>query len=234
MANVNSLISLDAFTRRLLGKEGKDNDDYIRYMQIAADGIRDFNIHHFDVEVTKVVAVDAVNNTFDYPLDYVRYTMIGTPLNGRWWVYTRDDTMVPLEDDDGTTILSDLPNIAEFGSPIDLSSGGGDNRYYFTEDNENRRFQVGGFTPDIVVLKYISNGIDSAGSINIPDYATLALEAYVRWAISDYDGLPASTTIRLEHQYKERLRGMKAAQRPTLRDIIDTINAASSQLLRRG
>jgi hypothetical protein len=233
MANISRLISLDAFVRRVLAKEGKDNDDYIRYMQIACDGIREFNIHHFDIEVTKVVTVDTTTNTFPYPSDYVRYTMIGTPIDGRWWVYTRDDTMAPLEDDDSTTVQDSLPNVAEYKFATDLSSGGGHNRYYFREDIANSRFQIGGLTADVVVLKYISNGIDSAGSINIPGYARAALESYVRWNIADYDDHAESTTLRLERQYKEAVKRMKIAQRPTLQDLKDTIYAASSQLLRR-
>jgi hypothetical protein len=234
MANISSQIPLDAFVRRLLGKEEKTNDDYLRYMQIACEGLREFHIQQYDVEVTKVVTVNTTTNTFAYPSDYVRYVMIGTPIDGRWWYYTRAQNMVPLEDDDGVTIQDDLPNISDFEFPKDLSSGGGNNRYYFREDQKNQRFQVGGHTPDIVVLKYVSNGLDSSGDINIPDYSLLALEAYVRWTLADYDEAAASTIIRLERQYKDRVRSMRRAQRPTLQDIVDTINSTSSQLLRRG
>lgn len=234
MANISSLISLDAFTKRLLGKENKTNDDYLRYMQIACDGIREFSIQHYDIEVTKVVTVDATTNTFAYPSDYVRYVMIGTPIDGRWWYYTRDQQMVPLQDDDGVDIQTSLPNVADYAYPSDMSSGGGANLYYFREDQVNRRIQVGGFTPSVIVLKYVSNGLDSGGDINIPDYATLALEAYVRLTLADYDDQPESTIFRLQRQYDNRIRSMKRAQRPTLRDLIDTVNATTSQLLRRG
>ena len=233
MANISSQIAIDAFIRRLLAKEGKTDDFYMRYMQIALDGLRDMHIHHFNVEITKVVTVDTSTNTFAYPSDYVRYVMIGTVIDGRWWYYTKDDGMAPLEDDDGTAIQSSLPNLSEYEYPADLSQGGGTNKYYFREDEKNDRFQVAGFTADVVVLKYISNGIDSGGDILIPDYATLTLEAYVRWNLSDYDDRRESTTMRLERQYKERIKRMKMAQRPTLKDIRDTILAASSQLLRR-
>jgi len=223
MANISSLISLDAFVRRLLAKEGKDNDDYMRYMQIACDGIRDMHTHDFHIEVTKVVTVNAATNTFSFPTDFVRYTMIATPIDGRWWVYTRDDEMVPLEDDDGATIQATLPNIAEFGIIDSLGDAGGKNKYYFRPDYKNRRFQVGGYTPDIVILKYVTNGIDSAGTINIPDYALPVLEAYVRFNISDYDEIAESKILRLSQQYKDRRRLMRQAQRPALSDIRDVI-----------
>jgi hypothetical protein len=234
MANISSQIPLNAFVRRLLGKEGKTNDDYIRYLQIACDGLREFHIQHYDVEVTKVVTVDPNTNTFSFPSDYVRYVMIGTPIRGQWWYYTQKSKMVPLTDDDGTAIQSSLPNLTDTTDPTDFSSGGGYNDYYFREDVKNRRFQVSGFTPSVVVLKYVSNGLDSAGDINIPDYSTLALEAYVRWSIADYDGEAASTIHRLQMHYKERVKTMKRAQRPPLRDLLDAVNATSSQLLRRG
>lgn len=233
MANISSLISLDAFVRRLLGKENFTNDDYIRYMQIACDGLREFNEQHFDVEVTKVITVTTLTNTFSYPSDYVRYTMIGTPIDGRWWYYTRDHQMVPLNDDDGVAIQSSLPNVSDFQFPTDLSSGGGTNRYYFREDNKNRRFQVGGFTPDIIVLKYVSTGIDSTGDIQIPSYSTAALEAYVRLNVADYDDHAESTVSRLQKQYDNKVRSMRRVLRPTLEDLKDAVYATSSQLLSR-
>lgn len=230
MANISSTISLDAFVRRVLAKEGVDNDNYMRYMQIACDGIRDMHIHDFSIEATKIVTVNATTNTFSFPTDYVRYIAIATPIDGRWWVYTRDDAMVPLKDDDAGSVLTSLPNIAESGIVSSLGDAGGKNKYYFKPDYKNRRFQVGGYTPDIVVLKYISNGIDSAGDINIQDYAALALESYVRWSIADYDGIAESKILRLERQYKERRRKMREVHRPTIQDIRDVIYATSGAL----
>jgi len=232
MANISSLISLDAFTRRLLAKEGKDNDDYLRYMQIACDGLRDMHSHDFSVEVTKVVTVDTTTNTFSFPTDYVKYTWIATVIDGRWWLYTRDDNMAPLKDDDSVTIQSSFPNIAEYGTVSSLGEAGGKNKYYFREDRKNRRFQVGGYTADIVVLKYITNGLDSAGSINIPDYARSALEAYVRFNIADYDDHPESTINRLYQQYVIKRREMRQVLRPTLQEIKDSIYSSSGALLR--
>ena len=155
--------------------------------------------------------------------------MIGTPIDGRWWYYTREDGMVPMNDDDGTEILADAVNIAEYKTPSDLGSGGGYNRYVFSEDQANRRIQVGGFTPDIVILKYVTNGIDSAGTINIPMYVQPALEAYVRWHLAEYDNPALSRIDWLERRFTKARRKMRTAQRPTLRDLIDTINRGSGQ-----
>jgi hypothetical protein len=241
MANISSLISLDAFTRKLLAKEGKDNDDYMRYMQIACDGIRDMYIHDFQVIVTKVVTVDSTTNSFNYPTDYVRYKAIATPVDGRWWVYTRDDGMVPLSDDDTSTALgadnstaiqSTLPNLAEQFGAGNLGRAGGANNYLFREDKRNRLFQVSGLTPDIVVLMYVSNGLNSDGTINIPDYATLALEKYLRWALADYDEEAESKIFRKEQDYKRSRRKMRQVHRPSIQDISDAIYATSGALKR--
>lgn len=232
MAYISSLISLDAFVRRLLAKEGKDDDDYMRYMQIACDGIRDMHMHDFSVEVTKVVTVNSSTNTFSFPNDFVRYLWVATVIDGRWWKYTRDDDMVPLEDDDSVTIQSSLPNLADYNYSTSYGKAGGHNRYLFKPDYENRRFQVSGDTPDIVVLKYISNGIESTGAINIPDYATLALEGYVRWNLADYDGIAESKIFRLEQKYIKARRKMRAVRRPTIQDIKDTIYLSHGALRR--
>lgn len=241
MANISSLIPLDAFVRRLLAKEGEDNDNYLRYLQIACDGLRDMYIHDFHVEVTKVVTVDSTTNSFSYPSDYVRYTAIAMSIDGRWWVYTRDDAMVPLNDDDTSTALGvdnstaiqgSLPNIAELEPSQSLGRAGGRNDYYFREDRRNRLFQVGGSTPDIVVLKYVSNGLNSDGSIYLPDYATLAIEDYTRWSLADYDGEAESKILRKEAKYNKSRRKMRQVHRPTIQDLRDIIYKTSGALLR--
>jgi len=232
MANISGLISLDAFVRRLLGKEGKDNEDYIRYMQIACDGLRDMYIHDFEVEVTKVVSPNANTKRFSFPADYVRYTAIATPIDGEWWSYTKEDGMVPLTDDDGVTILSSLPNIADMNIAPSRSDGGGTNRFLFKEDRKNREFQVSGDTPDIVVLKYVTNGLDSGGDISIPDYVLPALEAYVRAEIADFDMIAESHVLRLKAQFKEKRRMMRSVHRPALQDLIDVLYKTSGALRR--
>lgn len=232
MANISSLISLDKFVRGLFVKTGEDNEQYLRVMQIACDGLRDMYIHDFEIQVTKKVTVDGTTNTFDYPTDYVRYTAIATPIDGRWWVYTRDDEMAPLKDDDDVAVQSSLPNIANYNVFESFGEAGGYNKYYFHEDAKNRRFQVGGYTPDTVVLKYVTNGLDSDGDINIPDYAKLALEDYVRWKIADYDEDAESHIVRLYNQYLLSRRKMRQVKRPTLQDLVDACYASSGALQR--
>lgn len=234
MANISSLIPLDAFVRRLLVKEGKDNDDYMRYMQIACAGLRDMHTHDFEVEVTKVVTVNASTNRFSFPSDFVKYKWIATPRDGRWWIYTKEQDLVPLTDDDDVpnTILTALPNIANTNIATSMSDGGGQNRYYFKPDYKNREFQVAGDTPTIVVLKYITNGLDSEGDINIPDYATLALEAYVRAEIADFDAIAESHVIRLKAQYEKKRKMMRKVHRPTLQELKDIIFETTGALRR--
>jgi hypothetical protein len=241
MANISGQISLDAFVRRLLAKEGEDNDNYMRYMQIACDAIRDMHIHDFHIEVTKVVTVDSSTNTFSFPTDYVRYVAIATPIDGRWWTYTREDGMVPLNDDDtsadadpsnSVAIQTGLPNISELEPVHSLGQAGGHNEYYFREDRRNRLFQVAGNTPDTVVLKYVTNGIDADGLILLPDYSTLAIEDYVRWKLKDYDQDAESHIARLYAQYKLSRRKMRQVNRPTIDDIKDAIYRTSGALRR--
>lgn len=232
MANISRNITLNNLTRRILAKEGKNNDDHFRYNQIICDALRHMHMHDFSVYVTKVVTVDTDTNTFSYPGDYVRYLAIATPIDGRWWVFTRDNGMVPLEDDDSTTIQDSLPNISNYEFYSSLGKAGGWNKYYFREDKANSRFQIGGYTPDLVVLKYVTNGIDAAGNINIPDYATYAIEDYVRWKIADYDREAQSEIARLWAQYRDSRRQMRQVFRPTLMEIRDTVYSSSGSLQR--
>ena len=100
------------------------------------------HIHDFNVEVTKVATVNATTNTFSFPTDFVRYVAIATVIDGRWWIYTRDDTMAPLNDDDSVSIQDSLINIANYEPFDSYGKAGGTNKYYFRPDYKNRRFQV--------------------------------------------------------------------------------------------
>lgn len=232
MANISSSISLEAFVTRLLAKEGRDNDEYWRYKQIACDALRNMHIHDFNIEATTVVTVNSDTNTFDFPRDFVRYVFIATEIDGRWWRYTKEEGMVPLEDDDNVEIQSSLINIADYEPFDSYGRAGGSNKYYFKPDYKNQRFQVGGYTPNVVVLKYISNGIDPAGDITLPDYSLLAIEDYVRWKISDYNREAQSEIMRLERQYTNSRREMRKVRRPTIDDIKDAMYASSGALMR--
>ena len=233
MANIDTQLSIDKFVRQLLFKEGKNNDDYLRYKQVVCDGLRHMHIHDFNVEVTKVVTVDSTTKTFDYPDDYVRYTSVSTVFQGRWWTYTRDDKLVPLEDDDSTTIQSSIPNVTQTDLGVSLSDGGGKNLYYFKPDEANRRMLVGGFDADIVVLRYISNGLNTSGDVYIPDYAILTLEDFVRWKMSIYDRDPMSTRETNKKDFKLSRSEMRKVLLPTLSEIYDMIYKSSGQGVKR-
>jgi hypothetical protein len=231
MANTSTLISIDKFVRGLLFKEGKTNDDYMRYLQITCDGIRDMHMHDFHIEVTKVVTVSSATNTFDYPADYIVYTSIATEHHGKWWLYTRNDGIVPLNDDTATpvAIQTTMQNVSLWDEPSTLSSGGGQNMYYFRPDDKNRRFIVSGFTPNVVVLRYISNGIDAAGDIFIPDQAKTTLENYLRWQLAEFNDEPLSRCQWKEGLYTASLKKMRLLNIPTVSEVYDIILESSGQ-----
>lgn len=233
MANRSSLITIDQLVRSLLFKEGKNNDDYLRYKQIVCDGLRNMHIHDFNVIATKVVSVDSTTKTFNYPDDYVRYESISTVSDGRWWTYTIDKRLVPLNDDTQTAIQSSMPNVATNAFADGLSDGGGYNHYYFKPDDKNRRMIVSGFDADVVVLRYVSNGLNTSGDVNVPDYAALALEAYVRWKISAYDKEPVYIRRENENDYKQARLEMRKVNLPTADEIYDSIYKTTGQGPRR-
>ena len=233
MANTSTQISIDKLVRQLLFKEGKNTDDYMRYKQVVCDGLRNMNIHDFNVEVSFVATVDSTTKRFSYPDDYVRYTSISTPYNGRWWTFTRDANIVPLTDDSSVEIQSSMPNIALNDFASSLSDGGGYNHYYFKEDDTNREFIVSGFDADKVVLRYISNGLNTSGEIYVPDYAALALESWTRWQMSIHNRDAISTREANRNDYKTFRLEMRKVLLPTLDEVYDIIYKSSGQGARR-
>lgn len=233
MADRSSLITIDQLVRSILFKEGKNNDDYLRYKQIVCDGLRHMHIHDFNVIATRVVTVDSTTKTFNYPTDYVRYESVSTVHDGRWWTYTRDERLVPLKDDTQTSIQDSMPNVANNTFATSFSDGGGYNHYYFKPDDKNRRMIVSGFDADTVVLRYVSNGLNTSGDVNVPDYAALALEAYVRWRMSAYEKEPVYIRRENESDYKEARLEMRKVNLPTADEIYDSIYKTTGQGPRR-
>lgn len=233
MADRNSLTTIDQIVRRLLFKEGKNNDDYLRYKQEVCDGLRNMHIHDFNVVATKVVTPDPTTKSFDYPEDYVRYESISAVFGGQWWTYTKNKNIVPLKDDDDTEIQSSMSNIADSIIQSGYASGGGINNFYFDNDDKNRRFIVSGFDADIVVLRYITNGLNTTGDILVPDYAVLALEAWVKWRMSAHNNDPVYQRKENENDYKNFRLDMRRVLRPSADEIYDAIYKSTGQGARR-
>jgi len=221
MAKRNGTISLWSFTQKSLAKFGWDEDQIHRFYIIGADGLRDLSIHSLPIAKTTTLTIDSDNLTSDFPDDFIDYVFIAIEKYGRWWTFTRDDTMV---DKTITGITGD--DLGDMATEWGFGARGGANDWYFTPDYENRRFLFNGVTTsDVVVMKYVSTGVEAITSVDattdveFPVYAERAMEDYMRWKWAEYNDFPSGECKRREDMYNESLLIMRNIHMPTLDEI---------------
>jgi hypothetical protein len=146
--------------------------------------------------------------TVDLPADFITYTKIGIPVNGKLRVLTQHDQLLfPRVFDDtqvaiGNTTVNSGTGISDalfftdhwrngqfvgglYGLP------GGLDRAYYRVDMERRQIVFSGSTPrSEIVLEYIGTALKPDGSSLIPRECVDALRNYVLWqmVINDMTG----------------------------------------------
>ena len=215
-------------------KKGVDEDEFHRYHIILADGLRELAIHHLPIARVATLTVDTDNQTADFPDDMIDYVFIAIERQGRWWLFTRDDTMV---DKTITGITgANLTNIEYVYGP---GAVGGQNFKWFTPDYENYRFLFNGITAsDTVVIKYQSTGVESVSyasttDIEVPVYAEEAMECYLEWKISEKDQMAMSERQWKRELYMDAVRMLRNVHDSTISEIRDAWLASSNQVFIR-
>lgn len=238
MAEVSGIIGLDKFVRKMLFKMKRPNDDYMRFLLIAQDGLRYLFMHRLGYITNIKLTVDADTNTIAFPDDYVGYVSLSIPDKGRMWTLTRDDGLIPTTstDDDGEYLDSDYGEGADISSeyvPVGLGARGGWNDTYYTVDHKQKRFIISGITPSHVILRYVSSGINTSAETYIPLYAEDTLEKFCRWQLSEYDEERRDIVSEKKRAYESALRNMRKFLAPTFDEVRDALYATMNQSIRR-
>lgn len=234
MAKRSGVITLQAFLKKYFFKMGIDEGEFHRYHVILADGLRELAIHHLPIAKTSTLDVDTDSQTADFPDDFIDYVFIAIEKEGRWWVFTRDDSMVDktISGITGTT-LADLIYVYGPGSV------GGINNRWFQTDYENEKFLFNGvISSDVVVLKYQSTGVesvayDSTTDVQVPVYAEEAIECYLDWKVSEKDKAALSERQWKKRQYDDALLMLRNVHSSTFDEIRDAWAASSNQVFVR-
>lgn len=226
MAQRAGVITLQAFLHKYFVKRGVDEGDFHRYHVIAADGLRDLHIHHMPIVKKTTLTIDSTNYTASFPDDYIDYVFIAIEdtdaANGRWWTFTREDTMV-----DKTLTGVSGSDLSDVSVVIGPGGVGGQNRFFFQPDEYNRRFLFDeSYSSDTVVLVYKSTGVESVSyssttDIQFPVQAEDAMEKYLMWMVCEYDGKPANECERRQRQYHSAILQLRNLDLPSAREIRD-------------
>lgn len=170
--------------------------EYKYLEQIIIECYTNLNIFHLNnIEVVYLRMSDA--KTVDLPADFIDYTKIGIPINGKLKVLTKNQNiLLPREFEDGeevgntdnstSTDTSSIYFVGHFrhGRYVGGLYGapGGRDQAYYRVDKEMRTIAFTGSVPrSEIVLEYISSGVKLSGQTIIPRECVGLLQNYAQW-----------------------------------------------------
>lgn len=202
---------------------------YKRLVQIALEGYSELSLWHLNtLEVVYLRMNEA--KVVSLPADYIDYTKIGIPINGKLRVLTRHDRiLLPREFEDGTPVgnadgndtinaaslvyFSDHFRGGQFVGGLFGMPGGIDDAYYRI-DRENRQIVFSGSVPrSEIILEYISTGVKTEEGSLIPREAVSALRTYIIWqAVENSPRVPMNEKERKKRQHEEEVEALRSFQ----------------------
>lgn len=218
---------------------------YKRIMQIVIDGVREMRLYHqSSIQVAYLEVPDS--GIVNYPPDYISYTKIGIPINGRILTLSVNENMVlnrakrcgedirKMSEANSIGMLTDgyyfAPHYNTNGEYVGglYGAGGGFNTAYFREDKAAQQFQFDGIIPYIsekrvIVMEYQSTGIGS-GSI-LGSECIEPLKNWYYWKSSRHrKDVPASKIAMYKSDYEESVLRLRAyTQQITLSEFLDLL-----------
>jgi hypothetical protein len=211
-----------------------DLKSYKRLVQIAIEGYTELALWHINSLEVVYLHMSAAK-TVNLPSDFISYTKIGIPINGKLKVLTnKEQILLPRLFDTGEAVGNtdgdDTEGISNaiffsdhfrggafigglFGLPGSIDSA------YYRVDYENRQIVFSGETPrSEIVLEYVSSGLRANGSSLIPRETVPALRNYVLWQMVEND-------FRIAYNEKERRKREYEESVEALRSFVNSFTA---------
>lgn len=200
---------------------------YHYLFQLVIEGYTELSLYSLrNIEVVYKRMSDA--KTVDLPADFVDYTKIGVPINGKIRVLTnKEEILLPRKFadgqevgntdaatvDEGAVFFVDHFRNGQFIAGMYGMPGGIDTAYYRI-DWERRQIVFGGtIASGEVVIEYISSGVKTSGSTLIPREAVAALRSYVFWQMIDLDSkVPMNEKQRRKQNFLEEEAALRYFQ----------------------
>lgn len=181
----DALITIEETVTRFLLKYGKPSTDYTQYMELACQCVQDFHLYDSEKVRTEKVSVNA-NRWIEMPDDMLRFIdLLIYRGNGVFWSFTMRNDMV------NTTTFTGLVEgrDSDEGEAVDIPDAvtttygakGAVNDYNYLLDWTARRVYVDGLESDEVVLKYVSSGISTDATTEIPAFIVPMIDSYLLW-----------------------------------------------------
>lgn len=204
-----------------------DLKSYKRLTQIAIEGYTELALWHIN-SLEVVYLHMSASKTVNLPSDFISYTKIGIPINGKLRVLTnKEQILLPRFFDTGEAVgntdgddtegisnaifFSDHFRSGQYIGGLFGLPGGIDTAYYRV-DYENRQIVFSGTTErSEIVLEYVSSGLRADGSSLIPREAVPALRNYVIWQKDINDPRVAMNLKEMaKREYEESVEALRA------------------------
>jgi hypothetical protein len=181
--------------------------NYKRFMQICIECVTEqMSLYHTGIGNEVVYLHMSTAKTVNLPADFVNWSKVGFPYNGKFRVITNhdgillprvfDDTGVAVGNTDGALATEGISNAIFFsdhfrnGQFIGGLYGlpGAIDEAYFRFDMENRQIVFSGETTrSEIVLEYTSSGLKPDGSSLIPREIVSPVRNYILWQMVEHD-----------------------------------------------
>ena len=237
MAATPALLDIETVVTRYLLKYKKTTEDFAIYLEHACNATRDFQLFHSADVVTEKVTINA-NKWIEMPTDMLSFIDLATPIEGKWWSFTRQDDIV------NTTTFTGLieGRDSDFGEGVDIKHAmsdtygakGGVNAYNYMIDWDARRIYVDGISSETIVLKYVSSGVTVGGTTYVPDFMTPVIDTYLLWKESYWIvGLARERQLRERDYTNEVLKARNLINSLSYNELRDILLGSATQTVVR-
>jgi len=221
MADTSAIIPLSKLVDRFVFKYKLPDQDYALYFEHAADCIRELSIHAISQYRDVEIAVSSLG-VISMPSDMLDFIGVALSYKGNVWYFTENQYMIIQASD--SVMPTDYDTYW-----YSYGTTGAKNLYYFKLDWEGREIHIDGAEGENVRLQYISSGLDTAATCQVPIIVTPAVDAYLRWAQGEIDGESINEQLKRKRTYEEQFRLLKLQSLPSLKDIRDYFLGMTTQ-----
>jgi len=225
--NINNVVDRFIFKYKL------PLEDDVLFTEHACECYRKIRNRHSDAVTTRKVTPTSLG-IVEFPDDCIRVIDVVIPMNGEWWSCTQRKRMVNTttivngpetrDDDDqgeGTDIQD--PNYWGYGG------AGGANTYYCNIDYDARRVFLDGRTTEYVVLIMTTSGINLDGDTLVPEKCVPAIDAYMLWKKSWWDGSAMNEKQYREKVYNDEINELRIVSfMPSFDQLKDIFNSTNT------
>jgi hypothetical protein len=228
MAQTSGTVKLEELVNGFLWQSNRPREDYRRLFKIATDGVRDLNILHTKEGRTTAKLTMDVNLTVPFPDDMIGFVSAGVPVKGRYWAYTRDDSILDVADRDTS---GDDATAGDYGYLWTYGAQGGVNKEgYYKVNYKTRTILFDHIDRTDVILVYTSSGVNTDEDTYIPVMYEPLLYAYIAYMESLYrNDVPMNAKVMFKENYDIQVNIFNTLQASTLDEWYDTVYGLMSQ-----